>query len=43
VHVGTIAKRTGIPHDEDPWEWICGVRRIASVVRLLNVILDEFN
>jgi hypothetical protein len=24
VHVGTIAKRTGAPHDEDPWEWSCG-------------------
>lgn len=24
VHVGTIAIRTGIPHDEDPWEWRCG-------------------
>ena len=24
VHAGTIAIRTGIPHDEDPWEWSCG-------------------
>src|SRR5882757_10053439 len=24
VHVGTIARRVGQPHDEDPWEWICG-------------------
>jgi hypothetical protein len=24
VHAGTIAIRTGIPHDEDPWEWLCG-------------------
>jgi hypothetical protein len=24
VHVGTIAIRTGIPHDEDPWGWTCG-------------------
>jgi len=24
VHVGTIARRTGIPHDEDPWGWSCG-------------------
>ena len=24
VHVGTIAIRVGIPHDEDPWAWICG-------------------
>jgi hypothetical protein len=24
VHVGTIALRTGIPHDEDPWGWSCG-------------------
>jgi hypothetical protein len=24
VHVGTIAIRTGIPHDEDPWGWDCG-------------------
>jgi hypothetical protein len=24
VHAGTIAIRTGIPHDEDPWEWHCG-------------------
>jgi hypothetical protein len=24
VHAGTIAIRTGIPHDEDPWGWICG-------------------
>src|SRR5713101_9034211 len=23
-HVGTIAIRTGSPHDEDPWEWCCG-------------------
>ena len=24
VHVGTIAKRVGNPHDTDPWEWSCG-------------------
>jgi hypothetical protein len=24
VHVGTIAIRSGNPHDEDPWEWYCG-------------------
>jgi hypothetical protein len=24
VHAGTIAIRTGIPHDEDPWGWNCG-------------------
>jgi hypothetical protein len=24
VHVGTIALRTGNPHDTDPWEWCCG-------------------
>jgi hypothetical protein len=24
VRVGTIAIRSGIPHDEDPWEWNCG-------------------
>jgi hypothetical protein len=24
VHAGTIAKRIGIPHDEDPWGWSCG-------------------
>ena len=24
VHVGTIAIRAGIPHDEDPWGWSCG-------------------
>jgi hypothetical protein len=24
VRVGTIAVRTGIPRDEDPWEWDCG-------------------
>jgi hypothetical protein len=24
VHVGTIAARTGNPHDTDPWEWACG-------------------
>jgi hypothetical protein len=24
VHVGTIAIRSGIPPDEDPWEWSCG-------------------
>jgi hypothetical protein len=24
VRVGTIAKRVGIPHDEDPWGWSCG-------------------
>jgi hypothetical protein len=24
VHAGTIALRTGIPHDEDPWGWSCG-------------------
>jgi hypothetical protein len=23
VHAGTIAIRTGIPHDEDPWGWDC--------------------
>src|ERR1700716_1757952 len=24
VHTSTIAVRTGIPHDEDPWDWDCG-------------------
>src|SRR5437868_612055 len=24
VHVGTIAIRSGIPHDKDPWGWRCG-------------------
>src|SRR5882757_9186587 len=24
IHAGTIAIRTGIPYDEDPWEWCCG-------------------
>jgi hypothetical protein len=24
VHAGTIAKRIGIPFDEDPWGWSCG-------------------
>jgi hypothetical protein len=24
VHVGTIARRTGNPHDTDPWAWRCG-------------------
>jgi hypothetical protein len=24
VQVGTIAKRTGAPHNGDPWEWLCG-------------------
>jgi hypothetical protein len=24
VRVGPIAIHTGIPHDEDPWEWLCG-------------------
>jgi hypothetical protein len=24
VHIGTIAMRTGAPHDEDPWGWNCG-------------------
>ena len=24
VRVGSIAIRTGNPHDEDPWEWHCG-------------------
>jgi hypothetical protein len=24
VQAGTIAIRTGIPHDKDPWGWICG-------------------
>jgi hypothetical protein len=24
VHVGTIAIRSGIPHDKDPWGWSCG-------------------
>jgi hypothetical protein len=23
VHAGTIAIRSGNPHDEDPWEWHC--------------------
>jgi hypothetical protein len=22
--VGTIARRSGNPHDTDPWEWRCG-------------------
>jgi hypothetical protein len=24
IHAGTIAIRSGIPHDEDPWGWSCG-------------------
>jgi hypothetical protein len=24
VHVGTIARRSGNPHDTEPWEWRCG-------------------
>jgi hypothetical protein len=24
VHAGTIARREGIPFDEDPWGWSCG-------------------
>jgi hypothetical protein len=24
VQVGTIDRRTGNPHDTDPWEWLCG-------------------
>ena len=24
VHVGTVARRTGQPHDKDSWEWRCG-------------------
>jgi hypothetical protein len=24
VRVGTIAMRTGAPHEEDPWGWACG-------------------
>jgi len=24
VHVGTIARRVGIPHNGQPWRWICG-------------------
>jgi hypothetical protein len=24
VHAGTIAIRVGIPHDADPWGWVCG-------------------
>jgi hypothetical protein len=24
VHAGTIAIRSGVPHDEDPWGWSCG-------------------
>jgi hypothetical protein len=24
IHLGTIAIRRGIPHDEDPWGWHCG-------------------
>jgi hypothetical protein len=24
VHVGTIARRVGQPHDQDAWQWLCG-------------------
>ena len=24
VHAGTIAIRSGIPYDEEPWGWRCG-------------------
>jgi hypothetical protein len=24
IHVGTIAIRSGIPHDQAPWGWRCG-------------------
>ena len=30
VHVGTIAERSGNPHDTDPWEWICATREIGG-------------
>jgi hypothetical protein len=26
VHVGTIAIRSGIPHDKPAWGWRCGFR-----------------
>jgi hypothetical protein len=25
VRAGTIARRVGCSHDEDPWEWSCGL------------------
>jgi hypothetical protein len=24
VHVGTIVRRVGQPHDQDAWQWLCG-------------------
>ncbi len=25
VHVGTIARCVGQPHEQDPWQWLCGL------------------
>jgi hypothetical protein len=33
VRVGTIARRTGQPHDEDPWEWITVAQRQDGICR----------
>jgi hypothetical protein len=35
VRVGTIAKRIGIPIDEDPWGWfLCGRGRLGRALLL---------
>jgi len=30
IHAGTIAIRTGNPHDEDPWEWTGGFYPVSG-------------
>jgi hypothetical protein len=47
VHAGTIAIRTGIPHDEDPWGWSCGfypgspMRQTRSSINVRHAVAPD--
>jgi hypothetical protein len=49
VRAGTMAKRVGIPFDEDPWGWVCGfypechpLERADGVVAIFDHARAEF-
>jgi hypothetical protein len=49
VHVGTIAVRSGIPHDQPQWGWRCGfypgwpcrLRRATSAHRRERILRQD--
>jgi hypothetical protein len=42
VHVGTIARRVGIPHDEEAWGWIVGFYPGSQPGEYLDGIAADF-